>query len=104
MPSSSRPQRADATRNRASLLAAARKVFAEKGCAGSMADIAAAAGVAKGTVFRHFPTKEDLIASIACDHIAVYSDAARTLADAPDPGGLCWSSSRSPRTSGGNTT
>ena len=43
-----RTQRADAARNRASLLAAAEKVFAEKGHAASVADIAAAAGVAKG--------------------------------------------------------
>ena len=81
-----RTQRADAARNRASLLAAAEKVFAEKGHAASVADIAAAAGVAKGTVFRHFATKEDLIASIVCDHLAVLSGAARKLADAPDPG------------------
>lgn len=86
MSPSNRPQRADATRNRASLLAAAEKVFAEKGPAASVADIAAAAGVAKGTVFRHFATKEDLIASIVCEHMAVYSSAAKELADAPDAG------------------
>ncbi|MEH3143202.1 MAG: TetR/AcrR family transcriptional regulator [Mycobacterium kyogaense] len=86
MSTPARPQRADATRNRASLVAAAEKVFAEKGHSASVADIAAAAGVAKGTVFRHFATKEDLIASVVCDHIAVLSCAARTLADASDPG------------------
>lgn len=86
MSSPARPQRADATRNRASLLAAAEKVFADKGHTASVADIAAAAGVAKGTVFRHFATKEDLIASIVCHHINVLSCTARELADAADPG------------------
>jgi len=77
--------RADAARNRESLLAAAEAVFAERGSAASVADIAAAAGVAKGTVFRHFDTKEDLIASIVCAHIDMLSAAARDLATAPDP-------------------
>jgi AcrR family transcriptional regulator len=51
-----------------------------------VADIARRAGVAKGTVFRHFATKEDLIASIVCGHIAALADAAERLADAVDPG------------------
>ena len=78
--------RADATRNRASLLAAAEEEFAERGPSASVADIARRAGVAKGTVFRHFPTKEDLIASIVSGHIAVLADAAQRLADSTDPG------------------
>lgn len=86
MTTSDRPLRADAARNRASLLAAAEDEFAERGPSASIADIARRAGVAKGTVFRHFPTKEDLIASIVCAHITVLADAARRLADAPDPG------------------
>ncbi|PQD99427.1 TetR family transcriptional regulator [Streptosporangium roseum DSM] [Mycolicibacterium parafortuitum] len=84
--STDRPTRADATRNRALLLAAAEAEFAERGPSASVADIARRAGVAKGTLFRHFPTKEDLIAAIVCGHIAVLADAARQLADAPDPG------------------
>jgi len=78
--------RADAARNRESLLAAAEAVFAERGPAASVADIAAAAGVAKGTVFRHFATKEDLIASIVSSHIDVLTAAARDLATGADPG------------------
>ncbi len=81
-----RPIRADAARNRALLLAAAEDEFAERGLSASVADIARRAGVAKGTVFRHFPTKEDLIAAIVCGHIAALADAARRLADSPDAG------------------
>ena len=86
MTTADRPIRADAARNRALLLAAAEEEFAERGPSASVADIARRAGVAKGTVFRHFPTKEDLIASIVSGHIAVLADAARGLADSPDPG------------------
>ena len=86
MTTTDRPIRADAARNRASLLAAAEDEFAERGPSASVADIARRAGVAKGTVFRHFPTKEDLIASIVSGHIAVLAEAARRLADSPDAG------------------
>ena len=68
------------------MLAAAEQEFAERGLSASVADIARRAGVAKGTVFRHFATKEDLIASIVCAHIATLTKAARRLSDAADPG------------------
>jgi AcrR family transcriptional regulator len=64
---------------------AAEEEFAERGPAATVADIARRAGVAKGTVFRHFASKEDLIASIVCAHTAALTAAARQLADAPDP-------------------
>ncbi|MGE0221164.1 TetR/AcrR family transcriptional regulator [Mycolicibacterium sp.] len=86
MTSPVRPARADAARNREALLAAAEEEFAERGPAASVADIARRAGVAKGTVFRHFPTKEDLIAAIVAGHIAVLIEAARTRVGSPDPG------------------
>lgn len=78
--------RADAVRNREQILSAAEAEFSERGLLASVADIARRAGVAKGTVFRHFPTKEDLIASIVGDHIATLTATARDLAEAPDPG------------------
>src|SRR6185436_9793661 len=81
-----RPLRADAVRNRELLLAAAEEEFAERGPSASVADIARRAGVAKGTVFRHFATKEDLIASIVSGHIATLTAVAERLADAADPG------------------
>ncbi|CAN5436072.1 TetR/AcrR family transcriptional regulator [soil metagenome] len=81
-----RPLRADAARNRESLLAAAEEEFAERGPSASIADIARRAGVAKGTVFRHFATKEDLISAIVSGHLATLTDVAHQLADSEDPG------------------
>ncbi|APE18341.1 TetR/AcrR family transcriptional regulator [Mycolicibacterium pallens] len=86
MTSSARGLRADAARNRESLLAAAEEVFAERGVEASVADIARRAGVAKGTVFRHFTSKEDLIASLVCEHLVTLTDAVHRLAEAEDPG------------------
>ncbi|GAA1893831.1 TetR/AcrR family transcriptional regulator [Asanoa iriomotensis] len=59
--------RADAARNRARILAAAEAVFAERGAAGSTEEVASRAGVAVGTVFRHFPTKDDLLRAVMKD-------------------------------------
>lgn len=81
-----RPLRTDAARNRELLLAAAEEEFAERGLSASVAAIAHRAGVAKGTVFRHFATKEDLIASIVTGHLATLTTGAARLADAADPG------------------
>jgi AcrR family transcriptional regulator len=58
------PLRADAARNRARILDAAEAVFAELGPTASTEEVARRAGVAIGTVFRHFPTKDDLLAAI----------------------------------------
>jgi len=83
---SGRPLRADAARNRESLLAAAADEFAERGLDASIADIARRAGVGKGTVFRHFATKDDLIAAIVLDRIDVLTAVGERLLDAADPG------------------
>ncbi|WP_436536159.1 TetR/AcrR family transcriptional regulator [Actinoplanes sp. HUAS TT8] len=58
------PLRADALRNRARILDAAETVFAESGPRASTEEVARRAGVAIGTVFRHFPTKSDLLTAI----------------------------------------
>ena len=81
------PRRADARRNRARLLAAAAELFAERGEAVSTEDVARHAGVAVGTVFRHFPTKQDLLTSILKERLAGLLDRARELASGDDPGG-----------------
>src|SRR4051812_28011489 len=64
-----RPLRADAERNRARILAAAAEVFAERGLDVSLDDIAAAAGVGVGTVYRRFPDKDSLIDALFEDKI-----------------------------------
>jgi AcrR family transcriptional regulator len=56
--------RADAARNRERIVAAAMEVFAERGLEASTAEIAARAGVGEATLFRRFPTKDDLITAI----------------------------------------
>jgi AcrR family transcriptional regulator len=63
-------------RNRARILAAAERVFAERGASASTEDVAAEAGVAIGTVFRHFPTKQDLLAAILKDLLASLTEVA----------------------------
>jgi AcrR family transcriptional regulator len=81
-----RPLRADAVRNRRRLLAAAADEFAEHGLDASVADIARRAGVGKGTVFRHFATKDELIAAILIDRMEALSDLGEGLCDAEDAG------------------
>jgi AcrR family transcriptional regulator len=78
--------RADAARNRKLLLAAAADEFAERGLDASVADIARRAGVGKGTVFRHFATKDDLLAAIVLDRIDALNAAGARLLEAADPG------------------
>ncbi|MEH3055329.1 MAG: helix-turn-helix domain containing protein [Patulibacter minatonensis] len=56
--------RADARRNRERIVEAARKVFGEAGNDAQMDDVAAAAGVGVGTVYRHFPNKDALIGEL----------------------------------------
>ena len=56
--------RADAQRNLERILAAARVVFTEDGLEASVADVAERAGVGTATIFRRFPTKDDLVAAM----------------------------------------
>lgn len=79
-------QRADAARNRAKILATAEEIFARDGLAASVDDIANKAKVGVGTLYRHFPTKEALIAAIVISRIARVAERAEALSDAPDPG------------------
>ena len=55
--------RADAERNRERVLSAAREVFAEQGLDASTNEIARRAGVGVATLFRRFPTRDDLVAT-----------------------------------------
>ncbi|WP_030525920.1 TetR/AcrR family transcriptional regulator [Nocardia rhamnosiphila] len=66
---SSRPLRADARRNRAALLAAAREALLADGDA-YVEDIARRAGVSIGTLYRHFETREALVAEVYRQEVA----------------------------------
>ncbi|WP_432940118.1 TetR/AcrR family transcriptional regulator [Kribbella sp. CA-253562] len=79
-----RPLRADAVRSRALLLSAARAVFAERGTEASVAEIAQAAGLGKGTVFRHFASKDDLVAAIVDEMVDDLIATAEKLLTADD--------------------
>jgi len=78
--------RADALRNRQRLLAAADEVFAEHGPQASTEAVARRAGVAIGTVFRHFPTKADLLRALMKRLLEQVTDDAGALLAQGDPG------------------
>jgi AcrR family transcriptional regulator len=59
-----RPKRADARRNEQTLLDAAAAVFVTSGVEAPVRDIAARAGVGMGTIYRHFPTRADLVVAV----------------------------------------
>jgi AcrR family transcriptional regulator len=63
-PAAVRKPRADAERNRIRLLKTAKAAFAEKGSAASLDEIARIAGVGAGTLYRHFPTRDALVAAV----------------------------------------
>jgi AcrR family transcriptional regulator len=81
-----RALRADAERNRRKLLDAAAELFRERGLEVGVAEIARRAGVGRGTLFRNFPTKQDLIAAIVIERMADATEYGRRLLDSPDPG------------------
>ena len=76
---SRRPKRADALRNYEKLLAAAREAFTEAGRSASLEDIARRAGVGIGTLYRHFPTRADLVQAIYVDEVEALSRSATEL-------------------------
>lgn len=79
--------RSDARQNRARLLAAARSVFAEKGTAAEIKDIAERAGVGIGTFYRNFATKDELVQALVDGIVAAMGEAltaAEQMADARD--------------------
>jgi AcrR family transcriptional regulator len=80
-----RALRADARRNRTKVLDAARALFAERGLETPVDEIARAAGVGVGTIYRHFPAKEDLFEALVEDRFIGLAEAARGALDDPDP-------------------
>lgn len=82
--------RADARRNREAVIAAAKRLFADEGLEAQMPDVAKVARVGVGTVYRHFPTKEDLIAVLVAQRFERLAEKAREGLEAEDAWqGIC---------------
>ncbi|MFI8948837.1 TetR/AcrR family transcriptional regulator [Streptomyces sp. NPDC053750] len=81
-----RPRRADARRNQQTLLDAAAKVFVASGVEAPVRDIAAQAGVGTATIYRHFPTRADLIIAVYRHQVEACAEAGPALlASSPSP-------------------
>src|SRR5919201_1150349 len=80
-----RPLRADARRNRERILKAARHACAEHGASVQIDDVARAAGVGVGTVYRHFPTKDALIEALVAEKFRLTSENMRAALEIEDP-------------------
>lgn len=86
-----RPQRADARRNFDALLVAAREALAERGPGASLEDIARRADVGIGTLYRNFPTRDDLIEAVYVAEVERLIEAGREAeALEPWPAFLHW--------------
>ncbi|MFJ9342969.1 TetR/AcrR family transcriptional regulator [Streptomyces sp. NPDC101733] len=93
MPGTERPgkapaatKRADVARNEEKLLAAAAEVFVTSGVDAPVREVAARAGVGMGTLYRHFPTRADLVVAVFRHQVEECADAGpRLLAEADSP-------------------
>ena len=83
--SAARPLRADARRNRERVVAAAHEVFVESGPEASLNEIARRADVGPGTLYRHFPTREALLAAVLADRVETLCRRAEELSAAGPP-------------------
>jgi AcrR family transcriptional regulator len=77
-------KRSDARRNEETLLAAAAAAFVRSGVDVPVRDIAAAAGVGVGTIYRHFPTRADLIVAVYRHQVEACAEAGPELVRAND--------------------
>jgi AcrR family transcriptional regulator len=85
MTASERSLRADARRNRESVLDAASELFAQRGDAVQMDEIAERAGLGVGTLYRHFADKQALLAAIIGRRFETMTALARTAEEVDDP-------------------
>ena len=70
-------RRADAVRNRTAILEASKQLVTEQGAEVAMGEIARVAGVAVGTLYRHFPNKADLLAAVVNEYVEALADDAQ---------------------------
>lgn len=84
--STDRKPRADAQRNRERILAVAKREFTHSGANASLEEIAKKAAVGPGTLYRHFPTREDLLVAVYRSEMEKLAAAERTFADTLPPG------------------
>jgi AcrR family transcriptional regulator len=80
-----RAQRADARRNHGRIVTAARSCMARDGLDAQVEEIARVAGVGVGTVYRHFPTKEELVEALANERFERLRDLALEALAVDDP-------------------
>jgi AcrR family transcriptional regulator len=78
-----RPRRSDARRNYDKLIAAGREAFTEDGTAASLEDVARRAGVGIGTLYRHFPSRQNLLEAVYVEEVDALCRSAVELADQP---------------------
>ena len=79
-PEARRKPRADAQRNRERILEIAKQAFTRSGADASLDDIATQAGVGAGTLYRHFPTREALLAAVYRTEVEKLAAAEKRLA------------------------
>jgi AcrR family transcriptional regulator len=80
-----RKLRSDAQRNRERILEAAKEAFTRSGAEASLDDIARQAGVGAGTLYRHFPTRDDLIEAVYRSEVEKLAAAERRFAETMPP-------------------
>ena len=80
-----RRPRADAQRNRERILEVAKQEFTRSGANASLEEIARKAGVGPGTLYRHFPTREELLVAVYRSEVEKLAGAARRLSDTLPP-------------------
>ncbi len=81
MSATGRPLRVDAERNRQAIICAAGRVFADEGTAITLEHIAEVAGVGVGTIYRRFPTIEDLLSAVLEAKMSAYADRTEQAAE-----------------------
>ncbi|MGC4869340.1 TetR/AcrR family transcriptional regulator [Micromonospora sp. DT53] len=78
-------RRADARSNRDRVVAAAREAFASEGLEAPMREVARRAGVGVATLYRHFPTRTELVATVLAERVEACGVQVRRALDDPDP-------------------